>query len=158
MNRRLLWKVLVICLAGQLCTVKVAWATKIRITGIDDINLGGWSGSGGLAGSDLLCVTVRPAGPYRISAYGSGSGGGLNLSSGGFTMEYQLFFNDRPREQGRRRMDQLSPLINLQAAPSFRNCNRGPNAYIGIEITSQVLESAAPGIYQGTLVLVVGPE
>ena len=95
----------------------------IRIFGLIDFTLGQWTlGSGPIRQSSNICVSVRPPGPYQVTAYGSGVANAFTLSNGADFLPYRIFFNDRPRPNG------ASELLPGQALGGLRGRRRGIRA------------------------------
>ena len=64
---------------------------------------------------------MRPRGPYSVTAGGDTSGGEFALLSGFDAIEYQLYFNDRPRTNGRRQLEPGVALTGLRGRRLRRN-------------------------------------
>jgi len=151
------WCLLILLLCLLLSAVANA---AIRIYGLDDFRLGRWVlGAGSLRANANLCVSVRPSGPYQITAYGQGANNAFVLSNVGDNLPYRMFYNDLPRPNG------AQELIAGQALSGLRGRNRGnqqrcnrPNANISIFISDSDLAQISAGRYSGTIVIVVGPE
>ena len=133
----------------------------IRIFGLVDFDLGKWViGAGPIRQNSNICVSVRPRGPYQVTAYGSGASAEFSLSNGAHKLPYRIFFNDRPRPNG------ASELIPSQVLGGQRGRRRGilrnqcirPTANISILISDSDLEQMSAGRYSGRLVIIVGPE
>lgn len=133
----------------------------IRIFGLVDFDLGKWViGAGPLRQSSNICVSVRPRGPYQVTAFGSGGASAFALSNGADVLPYRIFFNDRPRPNGATELLPSQVLGGLRGRRRgiLRNqCNR-PTANISILISDTDLGQMSAGRYSGRLVIVVGPE
>ena len=127
----------------------------IRIFGLIDFDFGTWNlGDGPLRSNSNICVSVRPRGPYQVTAYGSGTSNGFD------TLPYRLFYNDRPRPNGATELQSGSVLGGLRGPRRGlrqQQCNR-PNANIAINFSNRDLTTASAGQYRGILTIVVGPE
>jgi hypothetical protein len=143
---------------------------NVRLTGLIDMPLGTWSGSGNLAAEDNVCVGrsgvgLFATGNYRILASGDGEPGNpaaFTLYNGARSLHYDAYFNDTAGIAGRQ---QLIPGVALtgQSGAGFGlvfNLLFGcftENANISIVVTAAEL-SAASGPYAGTLTLLLIPE
>ena len=151
------------CLLLMLLFLLLFTAVKadIRIYGLEDFQLGRWVlGAGSLRANANLCVSIRPRGPYQITAYGQGTTNAFILSDAGEELPFRIFFNDRPRPNG---AVELAP---GQASGGFRGRRRGinrqqcnrPTANISIFISDSDLASISAGRYSGTITIIAGPE
>lgn len=144
----------------------------VRITGLDDLPLGQWSGTGDLAGNDNFCigrsgVALFGQNPYRIRAQGDGVPGdpaAFVLRNGPRTISYNAFFNDQVGTADRQ---PLTPGVALTGQTDFGlrqvfnilnglNCVN-LNANISVVVPETELQGAS-GAYTGTLTLVMLPE
>lgn len=66
----------------------------VRISKLNDINLGTWSGSGDLTGADNLCVFSTTWGYSMLVTSSNGSGTTLRLSDGTNHIAYQARWRD----------------------------------------------------------------
>jgi|GEM_PF-955841 len=140
-----------------------------RISGLNDIALGTWSGAGSLTGNDNLCIGRTGAGffsgPYRIRASGDGEPGNpsaFTLSNGALSLNYRAWFNDAANAGPARQ--ELTPGVTLTGQNSFglfQTFNMFgcvfQNANISIEVPESEL-SGGTGTYSGTLTLLLLPE
>lgn len=143
---------------------------NVRISGLADLSLGVWSGSGPVGGDDNLCigrtgVGFFGTGLYRIRASGDGEPGdpaAFTLSNGAHQISYTAYFNDQPGPAGRQ---QLTPGVSLTNQSGFGfwqvlnylfGCSV-ENANVSVELSEPELRGAA-GVYTGTLTLVLIPE
>lgn len=144
---------------------------NVRISGLADMPLGTWGGSGPLTAQDDLCIgrtgvgLFSSAGTYRILASGDGAPGNpaaFTLGNGATRINYRAFFNDQPGTGGRQ---ELTAGLALTGQSSFGlwyffNMVFGcavQNANISIEVPETEL-SGANGAYVGTLTLTLMPE
>ena len=144
----------------------------VRITGLNDLPLGEWSGVGDLAGNDNFCigrtgVSLFGQNPYSIRAQGDGIPGDPNafvLRNGSRSIFYNAFYND---QSGLANRQPLTPGVALTGQTDFGlrqvfNILNGLtcvnlNANISIVVTESELLRAS-GTYTGTLTLVILPE
>ncbi len=89
--------------------ILVTASLYIVLFGLNDINLGTWSGNGDIAGDDVICIArnsdtnggVSPNGPdvgYAVTVSGSGNGvsaSAFGLSNGTDFINYNAYYNDR---------------------------------------------------------------
>jgi len=140
-----------------------------RISGLADLPLGVWSGSGSLTANDNICIGRTGqgffSGPYRIRASGDGEPGdpaAFTLSNGAQTLKYNAFFNDAANAGPAR--TQLTAGVTLTGQNSFGlfqafnmfGCIFN-NANISVEVPEAEL-AGGTGTYSGTLTLLLLPE
>lgn len=145
----------------------------VRISGLDDLSLGTWGGTGDATGSDNICIGTNGIrggfpggfGIYRILANGDGQLGNpaaFTLSNGARHLSYNAFFNDAVGIAGRQPLtpgvaltDQRGTAFSL-VVNRFNGCIFN-NANVSIVVPEAELLGAA-GVYTGTLTLVLSPE
>jgi hypothetical protein len=134
-------------------------AILARVSGIDDIDLGTWSGSGDLAISDDICVWASGGG-YSITASGDGAGGAFTLGSGDNTVEYSVKWADGGGSESGTALSSNAALEGQTSTATSSDCDGGndPSATVAVEIAENQLAGAAGGSYSGTITLVVAPE
>jgi len=139
---------------------------RARITGLADMPLGDWSGSGPMTANDNICIGVNYfGGGYRIRASGDGEPGdpsAFTLSNGATQISYNAFFNDATGTAGRVPLTGGVTLTGQNAAnlPRVFNFFFGcvaNNANISIEVPEAELTGGF-GTYNGTLTLTLLPE
>ncbi len=138
------------------------------IKGLNDINLGTWSGSGDLSGDDDICVATTGSlftnHGYHLRASGDGDAfdpGAFTLSNGTDDIYYRVFLTD---------VDDTNELLPGQLASGnqffagipylISTINPGcifPNATITVLVEEAELQSGA-GTHSGVLTLVLIPE
>ena len=127
----------------------------VRISNMNDLSLGSWSGSGDVEDSDSVCIYNNGGPNYLITASGSGTGGAFTLSSGGNTIAYTFQFQGSsggyttlsPNSgQGFSSADQVSD-----------TCGGSTNASMRVRVTESSLMSAKKGSYSGTVNVQVDP-
>ena len=131
-----------------------------RISALNDISLGTWSGSGALNGSDSLCVWTTTGG-YNITASGDGAGGAFTLDDGsGTTLAYTVQWADSAGAGSGSAMTTGNALTGQTAAATSSTCSGGASldATVLVDIAETALASVTDGSYTGTLTLVVAPE
>lgn len=140
---------------------------RTRISGLEDFNLGTWSGAGSLTANDNICVGGNYfGGGYRIRASGDGEPGdpaAFTLSNGASRIKYNTFFNDVPNA-GPDRVPMVGGVtLTGQTGTSFPRIFNfffgcvANNANISIEVPESELLGGT-GSYSGTLTLLLLPE
>ncbi len=140
---------------------------QARITGLADLPLGVWSGTGSLSANDNVCIgTNNFSGLYRIRASGDGEPGdpsAFTLSNGASQITYSAFYNDVTNAGSGRTLLTGGVTLTGQTGNPFEmwfngspNC-RFENGNISVEVPETEL-SGATGTYNGTLTLLLLPE
>ncbi len=150
--------------------VVVTTGLVARVSGLNDIDLGTWSGTGDLTGSDNLCigrsgVGLFANGAYRVRLDGDGDASDVNaftLSNGTDLLYYNVAFNDNTGVGGTPVTGGV--MLNAQSGFGFwqfLNVLFGcavNNANIEVSIPAAELLSVPAGNYTGTLTVVLIPE
>jgi hypothetical protein len=149
--------VVLACLSAL--TLRVANAQAL-ITGLSDIDLGTWYGSGDLNGEDDHCVYAAQGGQFAVSASGEGPGGGFVLTGAAGSLPFDVSYADD------RNSASLQPNVwvgGFRGSPNLNQLNRCLSGSrtpetIEIRIGAAALSAAPAGRYRGVLTLVVAPE
>ncbi|MFO0989289.1 MAG: hypothetical protein U1F37_18320 [Alphaproteobacteria bacterium] len=139
-------------------TINATVPNLVRITNLDDINLGTWSGSGDMTGSDNVCVwsTTRK---YNITATGSGAAGAFTLSDGGTnTVAYSVQWAQTSGASTGTALTSGTALTAQNTSTTSTTCSGGSNSTLIVKILDAALQAAPAASYSGTLTLVVAPE
>lgn len=135
---------------------------KIRISGLTDLALGEWSGSGGQSGTiSDICVWSSTRG-YNLTATGSLTGGAFGLvhsTDSSYEVPFAVTWDDGDGDA----VDALTAGTNvagLTADSKTNQCNNPSDvtASLGVAITEANLEAVIAGSYAGTINLTVAPE
>ena len=128
----------------------------IQISNLDDISLGTYTGSGGLSGSDTVCVYRNGASTYDVTATTSGAGtGSFVLTDGSNNIAYTVTYDDG---NGATTMTYGTALTNRQnASTTSTSCGGSTNATVAVSVADADLQGKPAGTYSSTLVLVVAP-
>lgn len=147
-------------LAILLLAIAVVGHAQIIVSELQPFRLGRWTiGSGNIAANQDICVALRPRGPYSVTAGGDSLNGEFVLVSGFDSIVYRLYFNDRPRVNGRTQLVPGEALTGMRGRRLRRNqpCNR-LTANLSIIIPETNLTAAPSGRYSSNIVLLVSPE
>jgi hypothetical protein len=135
--------------------------TLVRITDVQNLDLGTFTGSGDLSANDSVCIyTNLEAGTYKITASGDGTGGAFEVKNGSnVTLPYLVFWNDQPSPSGGIALDSGTASATQGGADTnSQTCSvLGNNANFMVRIVEAVLQGAVPDVYTGTLSLVIEP-
>jgi len=140
-------------------TISVTVPALARITAIDDIAFGTWTGTGPLSSTDDVCIWTSNTG-YSITASGSGTGGAFEMTDGTNTVPYTVKWDDVAGSSSGTSLTSGSALAGQTSSATSTNCNGGSalTATLGIDVTESSLASAPVGTFTGTLTLLVAAE
>lgn len=131
----------------------------IRISGLADLALGSYSGSGDMSGADDICVyTNKAPGNYFVTASGSGAANAFTITNGTNTIAYNVFFNDTTGTSGE--VSLASGVKSAQqtgANTTSASCGGSSSANFHVVVPEANIQAAPAGSYSGTLTLVVEP-
>lgn len=132
----------------------------VRITGVSDINLGTYSGSGDLSQADDVCVwTNQSGGNYKVLAQGDGASNAFTLTGQiGSPLPYAVRWNGTTGTASNTALvaDTLSAAFS-GASTTSSNCAGGSTANFQVILDGADLLAAKPGIYTGVLTFVISP-
>lgn len=142
-------------------TISITIPTLVRITDVQDLNLGTFTGSGDLSADDSVCVyTNLSAATYKITAVGNGISSAFTLKNAAdVTIPYLVYWNDQPNTSGEVELDSgVASGTQDGANTSSQTCvGPGNNANFRVRILEASLLAAPPEVYTGTLSLLVEP-
>lgn len=121
----------------------------VRISRLDDLNLGSFDGSNDLSANDDFCVYRNGLANYDITV--TAAEGSFVLVDDSNTLAYSLTIAGSP----------VSHAIALSldnADTDSVSCNDSDNVNVAISIDSNDLQSVPAGAYTGTLTLTVAPQ
>ncbi len=138
-------------------SIGVVLGTLARISNLNDLTFGTWSGTGDLVVADDVCVWVSGGG-YAVTAQGSGTANAFELTNGTTSINYSVKWDDVAGSTVG------TPLVTGTALPAqissatSTDCTGGPlTATVEVKIAAADLGAAASGAYNGVLTLVIAP-
>lgn len=135
--------------------IRIEVPDLVSISGLDDIALGLFPGSGDMQGSDNLCVYRNdPAGAYLVEASGQGAGNAFVVAQNGSELPFAVDYSDG---NGWQTLTPGQALAAANANSTATDCGGARNASVRVRIEEAVLGSATPGNYAGRLTLTVAP-
>jgi hypothetical protein len=134
-------------------------APMVRITGMDDVSLGSFNGSGDLVADENFCVYASET-TYRISINSNSQDAGGNFFINGVTsgdsIPVSLYFADNGRGPG------ITAVLNTPVVgsgdSSYEFCQGGSNATMTFIVQEQDMREASTGDYLETFTFLVQPE
>ena len=123
----------------------------LRISAIDDISFGSYTGNGGLTAEDPICIFNSASSSYRITF--TTSTGGFNLASGANTLPFTLRY--KAGGGSYQAMSYNSATQFGSADTSSQLCGGSTNASYEVSMTQAQLLSVRPGAYSATMTIVI---
>jgi len=138
-------------------TITLDIANLVRVSNLNDINLGTFAGGGGgLAGTDTFCVYRNGAGNYNINMTGDGTANAFTLANGANTVPYTVDFVNGATTTA---MNTGTGLAGQTGANTVSDtCAGVDNVSVNISVSNADLSSSPAGTYSGVLTMVVAPE
>ena len=138
----------------------LSWSLAVTANSVsieDDLFLGVWSPMQTRWESKVpVCVeadTVQS--PYRVVAAGRNPNTFALTNNIADQVRYNVFWHTGKHYK---RRDELSPSVpSKRAYPNNGDCRSRPTGYIQVSLNRQDIDSAIPGVYQDTLVLMLSP-
>jgi len=129
--------------------LQAAVANLVRISRLDNLNLGEFDGSNDLSANDGFCVYRNGVANYVITA--TTSEGDFVLIDDNNELGYSVAISGT-------NISYASPLQLSNANTSSLSCNDSDNVNVEVSIASNDLLTVPAGAYAGTLTLTVAPE
>jgi hypothetical protein len=123
----------------------------LRISAIDDISFGPYTGNGGLTAEDPICIFNSASSSYRITF--TTSTGGFDLASGANTLPFTLRY--KAGGGSYQAMSYNSATQFGSADTSSQLCGGSTNASYEVSMTQAQLLSVRPGAYSATMTIVI---
>ena len=126
----------------------------IKVSGMTDIALGTWSGSGAKTGSDSICVYDNSGGLYNATFTGNGTASAFTIVNGGNIIPYTVTYDDGAG------VDAVTKGVPLGCAGAHQTsftCGGGTNGTIAISIAEADMAAKVAAVYSGTLTILVAP-
>jgi len=132
-----------------------------RISKLEDIQLGSWTGDGDLTGSsNAICIWTN-SGVYSVTAQSQNvQGNDFNLrSNNGKTLPYKVQWAQLGNQTSGQALTPNSPLTGQNTNAQSVDCSQGPSATAGlfVNVNENALSIAGEGAYSDTLTLVIAP-
>jgi hypothetical protein len=141
--------------------ISVTVPSLYKITGIADIALGSYSGTGGLTGAEDVCVYSNATGAYHVVATDSStmSATGFSAQNAGATAQipYTVKWNSATGTTGNAAVTYNTALAATNASTTSQTCGGGNNANLQISMIATDLQAAAAGSYSTTISVLIEP-
>lgn len=139
------------CLPADLCA---------RVTGLQDVPLGTWGGSGDLTSNYTMCAYIQndDESNYEVTGSGTGAGGLYALSNGTTDISVTIEYEEDS--------DPGWITLNENIATIFPNPNTvdetcavgGDSGKIRVTVPESTMEFATSGSYSGTINILLSPD
>jgi hypothetical protein len=146
-------------LSTSLFVISSSAFSNVKISNLDDINFGLYSGFGNLRHNENICINTIPMSNYRVTIWGSGASGAFVVSNGLKTIPFEVKYRNRTGNgNSGTNMSPGIPLTNQNRSSSELNCPSGLNANINVGFARKDLQAASSGRYSGRLTITIAPE
>lgn len=141
-------------------SISIGVSNLVRISGIDDLSFGTYSGSGNFSKDQDVCIwTNQNGGNYKVKARGDGTSYAFTVSSGpGSILPYAVKWNGATGTSGNTALtaDTLSGAFS-GASTTSSTCAGGETANYQVIFSSTDLLDVRPGTYTGVLTFIISP-
>lgn len=128
----------------------------IRVSQLNDMNLGIYNGVNGLSASDSLCVYRNFSGLYGVRVSGQGAAGAFVLVNGASQVPFSVTWNDGSGVMAMAPGVLLSGRANANTSSSDCLAGAANNAVLGVSATAANMNAATvTGPHSGTLTITV---
>jgi len=139
--------------------VSISVSQVVQVTGLQDMDLGSWSGSGDIAVDETFCVySNNTTAGYNISISSTyqDAGGNFRLmnTDQSAMVPYQLSFLDAVAGTG---TAVSTAALSGQGSNTSSNCAGADNAKLSILVTAADMQAVPGDAYSDTITLVVAP-
>ncbi len=144
-------------LSSCLIFVSLSASSDVKVSNLDDINFGLYSGAGNLRYNESICINTLPLSDYQVTIWGSGLSGAFVISNGFEAIPFSVKYRNRTGNGGTE-LNPGIPLTNQDRSSDLLDCPRGLNATINLNFARRDLQAAGPGRYSGRLTITIAPE
>jgi len=132
----------------------------VRITGMNDLSFGTYSGVADFKKDDDVCIwTNQAGGNYKVTPKGDGASFAFTVTRGaGSPLAYTVKWNNTTGVSGNTSLtaNTLSGAFS-GASTTSSTCGGGVNANLQVIFDEATLLSSVPGTYTGVITLVISP-
>ncbi len=137
--------------------ISVQIVDMVKVTGLDNIALGSYTGTGDLTGTTDYCVYRNGGGAYQVTL--TSTTGALSVSDGGtnnigFSV---LIDDDNDATAGGESLGYNSASLVSMAGASAADCGGSDNAQMHFTFAEADLQAAKSATYNATLTVLVEP-
>lgn len=130
-------------------SIQLSIPLLIKIQGLQDIDLGTYTGTGDLQGASNACVKRNGAGSYSVTATSINA----FALTGSASVPYGVTWGGQPLGQGVVLAGQIPEAVAFKEACGATAMNK-----IGVSVRAVDLQVAPPGMYTDVLTLMVQPD
>lgn len=129
----------------------------VQISDLDDIDLGTFTGTGPMTGSDNVCVYSNNGG-FNITATGNGAANAFTLAGSSATIPYSVEWANTSGATSGTSMSTGTPLNGQTPTFAGADCGGGTNTTVLVTVGTADLGVAPTDSYAGVLTLLVAPQ
>lgn len=132
--------------------VLVDIADRVQISGLNDIDLGTYTGTGDLVGDDSFCVYRNGTGAYKVTVSSENADGGtFRVSNGTDHIAYSVKYNDTENLTSGQELSATGHATSV-------TCGGSDNATLEVRMLEAALQAAPTGDFSDTITLYVQAE
>jgi len=140
-------------------TVTLNIEDRIQVTGLDDITVGPFSGSGNLSGETDFCVYRNGTGLYDLTASSANADGGtFRALNGSDLIPYEVRFDTDGDASDAATIASGTAEEDITGHASSLTCGSSNNASLNVRFLEADLLGASTGAYVDTLTVLVEPQ
>ena len=139
-------------------SVTLSIADRVQISGLDDIALGTYGGSGDLTGTSQFCVYRNGTGLYDLTASSlHADGTTFRASDGTDQIVYAVMVADDTDPTTGVEVGSGTPETGLQGSATSTDCGGSDNASLQVTFAEAALQAAPTSAYSDTITVLVEP-
>jgi len=144
--------------SGGTAAVSLDIVDLMVVSGIGDIGLGAYVGTGGLAGNDDMCVYRNGTGSYKVKLTSANqSGGAFRLNTGANYITYTVDWTDNGTAGTTAGVTSDVEETGQGGHATSQTCGGSPNANLAVSVAEAALQAAPTGSYTDTVTILVTP-
>lgn len=139
--------------------ITVTIPDRVQISDLDGIDLGTYSGSLDLSGTEDLCVYRNGTGSYKVQLDSANPGGAneFRMKNGTDYIPYAVRFDDDSDASDGTLVVSGDEVSGLTGDSSSTTCGASDNAQLRVDVLEADLQAAPPASYLDTITLLVTP-
>lgn len=139
-------------------TISLNIEERVQVSGLDDIALGTYAGTGDLEGASSFCVYRNGSGLFDLTVTSTNAdGGAFRATDGTDFIAYTVRVDDSIDASRGRRAASGSTVTGLSGSGSSTNCGGAEQAALAVTFSEAALQAAPSGNFSDVIVVRVEP-